>query len=69
MIYVTQIQYDAYYQNIVKRWPVYQGLPYQGYEIVPDNDPRADSIGAWVGNDQNPRYMYIGIETDGYTHS
>jgi hypothetical protein len=70
MFYITQSQYKAFKATIAERWDVYQGLPpMSDYEIVEDNDTRADSIGSWVGTANNPQYMYIGIETDGYTHS
>mgnify|MGYP001475077949 CR=1 FL=1 len=68
---ITEAQFEAYQTKIVDRWEAYQALP-AGYIVVSDTDPRvaADTwLGIWVGTDANPNTMYLGIETDGYTHS
>ena len=64
---VTQAQLDALYK-VYQRWQnktEYDIMP-MDFEIVPDEDyPKGDYIGVWVAN----KSLYLGIESDGHTHS
>ena len=68
-MYITESQAKAYQTRIVSRWEVFQTFLANDYTIVTDDDKRCDTLLVWVGTDDNPRTMLLGIETDGYTHS
>ena len=81
---LTQAQMDALHEVYI-RWQdktPHAIMPTE-FEIVPDDEYRdGDYIGLWVGPPhesdsttldggkvRNPGFMYLGIESDGHTHS
>ena len=70
---LTQAQLDALYK-VYKQWQnktPHAIIPVE-FEIVPDDEYRkGDYIGVWVGGEpgRNNGGMFLGIESDGYTHS
>ena len=73
---LTQAQLDSLY-NVYQRWQdkTPHAIMPEEFEIVPDEEYRkGDYIGVWVGghNDVDNTglgQMFLGIESDGYTHS
>ena len=73
---LTQAQLDALYK-VYLRWQnktPHAIMPTE-FEIVPDEEYRkGDYIGVWVGGPvpqsrDHGAAMYLGIESDGHTHS
>ena len=73
---LTQAQLDAIYR-IYQQWQdkTPHAIMPVDFEIVPDENYRkGDYIGVWVGESTQQSQsrhgsMYLGIESDGYTHS
>ena len=70
---LTQAQLDALYK-VYKRWQdkTPHAIMPEEFEIVPDEEyNNGDYIGVWVGGEpgQGNGGMFLGIESDGYTHS
>ena len=66
-MYITESQMNAYRMHIIGRWKQHQALLHD-YTVINDDDSRGDMIGIWVGPEEQ-RTMFIGIETDGNTHT
>ena len=73
---LTQAQLDAIYK-VYQQWQnkTPHAIMPEEFEIVPDEEYRkGDYIGVWVGGPvpqsrDHGGSMYLGIESDGHTHS